>query len=229
FDVARECLGDVAIVTVDGDVYRVAVVLVATAWTHPGEGVAGRRVARIHYRLCRHQRARRTAGDVDGVDHRVEGWPPVRAGKARECDAAAVSAPCRFRRAVLLIRRQAVTAFGQALGGTPGTGDQPQMRRRQRGAGEEVVVGDLERVVMCLDRLGIGRLVRTDEGELRTVRTPAEGVDSMLDVGEAHGVAAIHRHDVELAFLGLVVLGDEGQPAAVGRPAWRAESLALPH
>jgi hypothetical protein len=88
----------------------------------------------------------------------------------------------------------------------------------------EVLVHHDRVVALALPALLVGRRVALgDEGDASPVGRPLEAGDRRLALGDLLGLAAERRDHEELR--PLAAGGDEGEPAAVGRPARRVVGL----
>ena len=96
-----------------------------------------------------------------------------------------------------------------------------------RGARLIVVEGDLERVLVMLDRLRVGDGVLRDVGDGAPVGAPRVRRHAGPGLGEPDRVAALHAQHPDLPLPGGGVGRHEGQPVARGRPLGRADAVAL--
>ena len=103
----------------------------------------------------------------------------------------------------------------------------PDVRRRDRLADQEIIVGDLEgAIVLVFVRR---RLIRRYKGDLRSVRAPCKLLHALLHVGQTPRIAAVHRDHPDLPFRFAIAgrVGEECDALAVARPARRRDSAPL--
>src|SRR5215467_11343960 len=103
------------------------------------------------------------------------------------------------------------------------------MRGLRRLGGQIIVVADFERIVVLFDFLFVGRLIRTDEGNVPPIRTPRELLDALRRVSDFLGFAAAHWQNKNLwpRIFSTTDIGDKSKPVPVWRPPWRAGGLPL--